>query len=144
VREEISTSGRQARRARRKQSDAIGLSRHDGGRGVAPPRRIDSEKTLPARSAYQSGQIRRPVSRKRSRALLRALRHEGRAAARAPLARHARGGLREAHPSAPAARKAARAKGRRRTLSSRAQGGANSRAKQGRRRLAWRNATSAE
>ena len=104
-----------------KQAIAIGLSkaRRAGVDLPVPKKGTTSERTraTAARERKKSHRRQRPVSRERSRAILRALKHEGRAAAsETALARqaHAAAGRRTAKARSTAAKKAARTRARRR------------------------------
>lgn len=131
-----------------KQAIAIGLSKaRRAGIDLLPPKKgTTSERTRrSAERAYESGRgakRRRPSSRRRKRAVTRALKREGRAAAsRKALSRQARSAAAKRSPSArsEAARKAARtksparrsaaAKKAARTRARRARGGMTARAR---------------
>jgi len=103
-----------------KQAIAIGLSKaRRAGVNLPPPARgKTSEKTRrSAASAYRKGRRGEPISRARSQARSKALRHEGRAAvSHRALARQARSAARRRSSSSrsAAARKAARTRARER------------------------------
>jgi hypothetical protein len=100
-----------------KQAIAIGLSkaRRAGVKLAAPPKGTKAETRRSAASATRAARRgRAKPSRARSRAVMRALKHEGRAAATRPaLARQARQAARRRGPAArkAAARKAVATKG---------------------------------
>jgi hypothetical protein len=118
VREEIRDIRKGKHGARSaKQAIAIGLSKaRRAGVDLKPPKKGEvSEKTRrSARSAYAKGQKREPVSVKRSRATLKALKREGKSAAsHEALSRqaHAAARKRTASDRSSSARQAARTKG---------------------------------
>jgi hypothetical protein len=100
------------------QAIAIGLSKaRRAGVDLPPPEKgtVKEKTRKSAKRAYQAGRKgRKQVSRKRSRAVKRALKRESRSAAsRSALSKHARKAARKRTPSArsAAARKASRTKG---------------------------------
>ena len=99
------------------QAIAIGLSKaRRAGVELPPPEKgaASEETRRSAKRALEAGERPHPVSRKRSRAITAALRHEGQAAAsKTALARQATAAAKERSPSerSAAARKAARTKG---------------------------------
>jgi hypothetical protein len=99
-----------------KQAIAIGLSkaRRAGVKLQKPPARATAATKRSAKYATRAAKRRRPVSRRRSQAMQRRLKREGRAAASpAALARQARQSAKQRGPAArkAAARKAVRTKG---------------------------------
>jgi hypothetical protein len=99
-----------------KQAIAIGLSkaRRAGVKLPKPPARATAATKRSAKYATRAAKRRRPVSRRRSQAMQRRLKREGRAAASpAALARQARQSAKQRGPAArkAAARKAVRTKG---------------------------------
>ena len=115
IREEIHhiREGKHGARSAR-QAIAIGLSKaRRAGVNLPPPRkgRVSEKTRKSAASAYRKGQRGQRPSAKRSRAGVKALRHEGRAAAsHSALSRQARTAARRRGPSnrVAAAKKAAR------------------------------------
>jgi hypothetical protein len=118
VREEIEhiREGKHGARSA-KQAIAIGLSKaRRAGVKLKPPKKGKaSEKTIKsAKQAYKKGQKHEPVSLKRSRARVRALKREGRTAvSRQALSRqaHAAAKARTASERSAAAKRAAKTKG---------------------------------
>lgn len=118
VREEIKKIRKGEHGARSaKQAIAIGLNEaRRAGVDLKPPKKgRTSEKTRKsAESAYESGREHKPVSRKRSRARLRALKHESTASAsHSALSKQSKSAAkkRSASSRSAAAKKAARTKG---------------------------------
>jgi hypothetical protein len=101
-----------------KQAIAIGLNkaRRSGVKLKPPAKGKTSEKTRKSASqAYEKGQAHKPVSKRRSRASKRALKHEDRtAASHAALSRHAKTAARKrsAASRSRSAKKAARTRAR--------------------------------
>jgi hypothetical protein len=100
-----------------KQAIAIGLSKaRRAGVDLKPPKKGEvSERTrVSAKSAYEKGQRHEPISRKRSRAAVKALKKEGRSAvSREALSKHARAAAKQRTSSerSASAKKAAKTKG---------------------------------
>jgi hypothetical protein len=120
VHEQIKKIRRGAHGARSaKQAIAIGLNeaRRAGVKLKPPKKGTVSEKTRKsAESAYEKGRQHKPVSKKRSRAAVKALKKEGKAAvSHKALSKQARSAAkkRSASDRSAAAKKAARTKGRR-------------------------------
>jgi len=117
-----------------KQAIAIGLSKaRRAGVDLKPPKKGEtSEKTRKsAQRAYEKGQRHEPISPKRSRAGMKRLKREGRAAAsHTALSRHAHAAARKrtASDRAASAKKAAKTKGPRKR-SEAARKGARTRAR---------------